>query len=180
MEALAAVRNEETRLLAAGLMRYSSFLAASSSTRPAVPSSESRGGGLKCDWCGKDNHVEAFYYRKKKAQSREGQSRRGGRSSQGPSAADGSARSSLGASATGGSDSGSPQRSSAGSETHEIIRLLSRLVTSTSPGAAGSVTQPSAPIGSAAASQSSTLGSPSMSTPGSSHGSAGWYWPSSL
>ncbi|XP_022685243.1 uncharacterized protein LOC101770506 [Setaria italica] len=123
MEALAAVRNEETRLLTAGLMRYSSVLAVSSSTRPAVPSSESRGGGLKCDWCGKDNHVEAFCYRKKKAQSREGQSRRGGRSSQGPSAPAGSARSSLSASATGGSGSGSPQRSSAGSETQEIIRF---------------------------------------------------------
>ena len=110
--------------------------------------------------------MEAYCYRKKKAQSREGQSRRGGRSSQGPSAPAGSARSSLGASATGGSGSGSPQRSSADSETQEIIRLLSRLVTSTSPGAAGSVTQPSAPIDSATASQSSALGSPSTSTPG--------------
>lgn len=44
--------------------------------------------------------------------------------------------------------------------------MLSHLVSSTPPGAAGSVTQPSAPTGSAAASQYSTLGSPSMFTPG--------------
>nr|XP_034574679.1 sericin-1-like [Setaria viridis] len=113
------------------------------------------------------------------AQSHEGQSRRGVRSSQGTSGTDGSARSSQGTSGTGGSGSGGPQWSSAGFETQEIIRLLSHLVSSTPSGAAGHVTQPFAPTGSAAASQSSTLGPPSTSTSGSSHGSAGWYWLSS-
>jgi hypothetical protein len=44
--------------------------------------------------------------------------------------------------------------------------LLCRLVTSTSPGAVGSVTQPSAFMSSATASQSSALGPPSVPSPG--------------
>jgi hypothetical protein len=44
--------------------------------------------------------------------------------------------------------------------------LLRCLATYTSSGAAGSVTQPSAPTGSATASQSSTLGPPSAPSPG--------------
>jgi hypothetical protein len=44
--------------------------------------------------------------------------------------------------------------------------LLCHLAASTSSGAAGSVTQPSAPTGSATASQSSALGPPSAPSPG--------------
>ncbi|WVZ93714.1 hypothetical protein U9M48_039674 [Paspalum notatum var. saurae] len=80
MEALADVRNEETRLRTAGLLPSVTALAARSSpSRPAVPPSlpssafvppptRGDGGGLHCDYCGKDGHVEAFCYRKKKAQ----------------------------------------------------------------------------------------------------------------
>jgi hypothetical protein len=61
--------------------------------------------------------------------------------------------------------------SSASLETQEILMLLRRLAASTSSGAVGSVTQPSAVIGSATASQSSSL-EPS-STP--SLGTNSWY-----
>ncbi|KAJ1268166.1 hypothetical protein BS78_07G116100 [Paspalum vaginatum] len=82
MEALADVRNEETRLRTAGLLPSASALAARSSpSRPLVPplslpssapasfpsAREGGGGGLHCDYCGKDGHVEALCYRKKKA-----------------------------------------------------------------------------------------------------------------
>ena len=164
MEALAEVRSEETRLHAAGLLQYSSVLAARSSpsaprsssssaaTPPVVPSSVaplsgSRTGGsvLECSHCGKEGHVEAYCYRKRKDQRA-----RSRRFSQG----------------AGSPNTGGSQRSSTGSDTQEIIRLLGRLVASPPPGAASSVTQPSAPTGSAAASQSSVLGSPPPSTSG--------------
>jgi hypothetical protein len=82
-------------------------------------------GGLHCAHCDHDGHVEAFCYRKKKAQAR--------RSSQD----------------TGGTGSGGSERSSAGSETHAILMLLRRLAASMSTGAVGTVTQSSALIGSA-------------------------------
>jgi hypothetical protein len=152
MEALAAVRNEEIRLRDAGLLQSSSssVLAARSSFKVSpppsgapssvVPSSVSGGGGgLKCDWCGRDNHAEAYCYRKK------AQSRRGGRSSQGTSGSN-------------GFGIGGSQRSSAGSETQEMLMLLRHLAASTPAGAASSVTQAPTPAGSATASQSSSLG----------------------
>ena len=90
MEALAAVRNEELRLRSAGLLQSSSssVLAARSSSSTAVTpppkaplsaasSSEGGGGGrLHCDYCGKKTHVEAYCFKKKKAQSRRGGSGR--------------------------------------------------------------------------------------------------------
>jgi hypothetical protein len=94
--------------------------------------------------------VEASYYRKKKAQKAQAC-----RSSQG----------------TGGTGSGGSERSSAGSETQEILMLLRRLVASMPSGVAGSVTQPSAPTGSAIVSQSSALGPPSIPSPGTDS----WY-----
>ncbi|WVZ84521.1 hypothetical protein U9M48_031548 [Paspalum notatum var. saurae] len=83
MDALADVRNEETQLRTAGLLPSASALATRSApSRPAVPPLSSAssapmpspsargegGGGLRCNYCGKDDHVEAFCYRKKKAQ----------------------------------------------------------------------------------------------------------------
>jgi hypothetical protein len=76
MDALAEVRNEETRLQDAGLLLVSSVLASRSSVaRPAalvppVASSAACGPstGLHCDHCGRDRYVDAFCYRKKKAQ----------------------------------------------------------------------------------------------------------------
>jgi hypothetical protein len=77
---LAEVRNEETRLQDAGLLRLSLVLAARSSVaRPATPvslasppiaSSVAHGAStsLHCDHYGRDGHVEAFCYKKKKAQ----------------------------------------------------------------------------------------------------------------
>jgi hypothetical protein len=109
-------------------------------------------GGLHCTQCGRDGHVEAFYYRKKKAQAH---------------------RSSQGTSDTG---SGGFERSSAGSETHEILMLLHHLAASTSTGVVGTVTQSSALIGSAATSQSSTLGPPTAPSPGT----YSWYLDSSV
>jgi hypothetical protein len=50
--------------------------------------------------------------------------------------------------------------SSTDSETQELFMLLRRLAASASSGAVGSVTQSSALIGSATATQSSTLGPP--------------------
>jgi hypothetical protein len=105
IDVLAKVRNEETHLQDAGLLRVSSVLAARSSVArsaaPVPPASLSvapsvvRGAstGLNCDHCDRDGHVKAFCYRKKKAQAR--------RSSQG----------------TGGSSSEGSERSSAGSMT---------------------------------------------------------------
>jgi hypothetical protein len=114
---------------------------------PVVPpSTATRGasGDLYCAHCGRDGHVEAFYYRKKKAQKAQAR-----RSSQG----------------TDGTGSGGSERSSAGSETQEILMLLHHLVASTSIGAVGTVTQSSALIDSAPTSQSSTLGSPTAPSP---------------
>ena len=90
MEALAAVRNEEQRLQNAGLLQSlsSSILAARSSSSsavapppkaplPAAPSSKVGGDGRPhCDYCGKKTHVEAYCFKKKKAQSRRGGSGR--------------------------------------------------------------------------------------------------------
>jgi hypothetical protein len=161
MNALAEVRNEEIRLCDACLLQSGTVLAArssagrSSSARPAAPVSlasppvvhlAARGesGGIHCDHCGRDGHVEAFC-RKKKAQKAQTRC-----SSQG----------------TGGTGYGGSERSFAGSETQEILMLLHHLETSTSSGATGSVTQPSAPTGFATASQSSALGPPYVPSPG--------------
>jgi hypothetical protein len=102
---------------------------------PLVAPSTARSAstGLLCDHCGQDGHVEAFCYRKMKAQKAQAR-----RSSQG----------------TGGSE-----RSSAGSETQELM-LLCRFAASTTSGAIGSVTQPSILTCSTTVSQSSTLGPP--------------------
>jgi hypothetical protein len=86
------------------------------------PAAHGKCGGLHCAHCGHDGHVEAFCYRKKKAQAH--------RSSQGTG--------------FGGSD-----RSSAGLETQEIPMLLRCLAASTSIGVVGTVTRSSALIGSA-------------------------------
>jgi hypothetical protein len=162
IDALAEVRNEEVRLCDAGLLQSATVLAARSSASrssfahptasvplasPLILSHAARGesGGLHCAHRGRDGHVEAFCYRKKKGQKPQAR-----RSSQG----------------TGGTGSGGSKRSSASSETHEILMLLHRLVASTSPGAAGTVTQSSALIGSAPASQSSTLGPHTAPSPG--------------
>jgi hypothetical protein len=89
--------------------------------------------------------VEAFCYRKKKAQKAQAH-----RSSQ----------------STGGSSSRGSERSYVGSETQELLMLLHRLVTSTSSGVVGYVTHPSALTCSTTASQSSTLGSSSAPSSG--------------
>jgi hypothetical protein len=85
MDALAEIRNEEIRLHDAGLLQSATVLVAhssvgrSSSTRlvapvplaspPVVPpTTRGESVGLHCDHCGRDRHVEAFCYRKKKAQ----------------------------------------------------------------------------------------------------------------
>jgi hypothetical protein len=156
MDALAEVRNEVVRLRDAGLLQSAIVLAAhssvsrSSSARPtaSVPLTSppvvppAARGGLHCAHCGRDGHVDTFCYRKKKAQAR--------CSSQG----------------TGGTGSGGSERSFAGSETQEIHMLLRQLAASTSPGAAGTVTQSSTFIGSATASQSFTLGPPTAPSTG--------------
>jgi hypothetical protein len=79
MDALVEVRNEETHLQDVGLLWVSSVLAAHSSVaRPAAPvppasplvaTSAACGAStaLHCDHCGRDGHVEAFCYMKKKA-----------------------------------------------------------------------------------------------------------------
>jgi hypothetical protein len=158
MDALVVVRDEEVCLRDAGLLQSATVLAArssssrSSSARPTAlvslasppvvpPAARGESGGLHCAHCGHDGHVEAFCYRKK-AHAR--------RSSQG----------------TSGTSSGGSKRSSAGSETQEILMLLRHLATSMSPGAAGTMTQSSALIGSATASQFSTLGPPTAHSPG--------------
>jgi hypothetical protein len=160
MDALVEVRNEEVYLRDAGLLQSVTVLAAhssasrSSSARPTAsvplastpvvpPAARGESGGLHCAHCGRDGHVKAFCYRKKKAQA------------------------SYSSHGTVGTSSGGSNRSSAGSETHEILRLLRRLATSTSTGAVGTVTQSSALIDSTTASQSFTLGphtAPSLGT----------------
>jgi hypothetical protein len=166
MYVLAEVRNEEVHLRDAGLLQPATVLAARSpasrslSARPTAsmplasppvvpPAARGESDGLHCDHCGHDGHVEAFCYRKKKAQKAQAH-----RSSQG----------------TGGTGSGGAKRSSTGSETREILMLLRRLAASTSTGVVGTVTQSSALIGSATASQSSTLGPPIVPSPGT------YYW----
>jgi hypothetical protein len=162
MDALAEVRNEEVHLHDADLLQSAIVLVArssagcSSSAHPTAPmplasppvvppAARGESGGLHCDHCGRDVYVEAFCYRKKKAQKAH------------------ACRSSHGTSGTGSEGS---ERSSAGSETQEILMLLCHLATSTSSGVAGSVTQPSTPTGSATASQSSALGPPFVSSLG--------------
>jgi hypothetical protein len=158
MDALAEVRKEEVRLRDVSLLQSATVLAAHSSTsrssyaRPTAsvplasppvvpPAVRGESGGLHFAHYGRDGHVEAICYRKKKAQAR--------RSSQG----------------IGGTGSGECE-SYAGSETQEILMLLRHLVASTSTGAVGTVTQSSALTDSATASQSSTLGPHTASSPG--------------
>jgi hypothetical protein len=86
MDALTEVRNEEVRLLDPGLLQSATVLAARSSAshfssaRPTAlvslaspsvvpPATRDESGGLHCAHCGRDGHVEAFCYRKKKAQA---------------------------------------------------------------------------------------------------------------
>jgi hypothetical protein len=150
MDALTEVHNEKIRLCDAGLLQSTTILTGHSSA------GRSRllvllllchfphlrlfllllvvSVGLHCDHCARDGHVEAFCYRKKKDQKAQAH-----HSSQG----------------TDGTGSGGSHRSSAGSETQEIIMLLHRLAASTSSGAVRSMTQPSALTGAANASQSS-------------------------
>jgi hypothetical protein len=140
--ALAEVHNEDTCLQDAGLLRVSLVLATHFLVaRPAIPVppaspsialSTTRGesDGFHCDHCGQDGHVEAFCYRKKKAQKAQ------------------ACRSSQGTSGT--SSRGS--KSSTDLETQEILMLLHRLAASTSSRAIGSVTQPSTLTGSTTAS----------------------------
>jgi hypothetical protein len=161
MDALAEVHNEETRLCDAGLLQSYVVLAGrssagrSSSARPAAPmplasppvvppAARGESVGLHCDHCGRDGHVEAFCYRKKKPQKAQAR-----RSSQG----------------TGGIGSVGSE-SSTDSETQGILMLLHRLMASTSVGAVGFVTQSSALTGSATVSQSSTSGPLSSPSPG--------------
>ncbi|WVZ71148.1 LOW QUALITY PROTEIN: hypothetical protein U9M48_019768 [Paspalum notatum var. saurae] len=167
IDALAAVRNEEIRLRSAGLLPSMSALAARSApSRPAVPSLSSPspapvpspsgrggGGGLHCDYCGKDGHVEAFYYREKKAQFRS-QTRP---ASQNPPVSQPSGSASAGAS----------QRSSIDPVTQEMLMLLRRLAASSSSGTASVATRTGSPEFRRRFS-SSTRG-----PPGSSHGSPG-------
>jgi hypothetical protein len=110
MDALAEVRNEETRLrdaviLQSGIVLAARFLAGRfSSARPAAPvplasslvvppATHDESVGLPCDHCGQDGHVEAFCYKKKNAQKAQTH-----RSSQG----------------TGGTGSGGSKRNSTG------------------------------------------------------------------
>jgi hypothetical protein len=89
MDALAEIHNEETHLHDASLLQSSTILAArslvglSSTTRPAAPvplasppvvppTAHGESVGLHC---GRDGHVEAFYYKKKKAQKAQAQAR---------------------------------------------------------------------------------------------------------
>jgi hypothetical protein len=86
MDALVVVYNEEVRLRDVGLLQSATILAPrssasrSSSTRPTAlvplasppvvpPAARCESGGLHCAHCGHDGHVEAFCYRKKKAQA---------------------------------------------------------------------------------------------------------------
>jgi hypothetical protein len=84
MDALAEVHNEETRLRDAGLLQSTTILDArssaggSSSSHPTTslplasplvvpPTAHGESIGFHCDHCGRDGHVEAFCYKKKKA-----------------------------------------------------------------------------------------------------------------
>jgi hypothetical protein len=167
MDALVEVHNEEVHLRDAGLLQSATVLAArslasrSSSARPTAsvplasppvvpPAAHGESGGLHCAHCGRDDHMEEFCYRKKKAQKAQTHY-----SSQG----------------TGGTDFGGSERSSAGLQTQEILMLLRRLEVSTSTGVVGTVTQSSALIGSAPTSQSYILGP--LTAPSS--GTYSWY-----
>jgi hypothetical protein len=148
MDALIEVHNEEIHLRDAGLLQSGIVLAARSSVgRSSSTSLAAHGesGGLHCDHYGHDGHLEAFCYRKKKAQKAQAH-----HSSQG----------------TGGTGSRGFERSSAGSETQEILKLLHCLAVSMSSGVAGSVTQLSTLTSSATASQSYALGPSSTPSPG--------------
>jgi hypothetical protein len=85
MDDLAEVYSEEIFLLDASLLQSATVLVACStvghslSARPTAPvplasppvvplATRGESGGLHCDHCGRDGHVEAFCYRKKKAQ----------------------------------------------------------------------------------------------------------------
>jgi hypothetical protein len=133
MDALAEVHKEETRLRDVDLLQSSTILVAcssagrSSSARPAAPvphafspvvphAARDESVDLHCDHCGRDGHLEAFCYRKRKAHKAQAH-----HFSQG----------------TGGTGSGGSERSSTGSETQEILMLLHRLVASTSTGVVG-------------------------------------------
>jgi hypothetical protein len=82
MDALDKVHNEEIHLCDASLLQSVTILAArSSSARPTAsmplasppvvpPAPRGESGGLHCDHYGHNRHVEAFCYRKKKAQTR--------------------------------------------------------------------------------------------------------------
>jgi hypothetical protein len=149
MDALAEVHNEETRLHDADLLQRATILVGRSSSTCSVapvplasppivpPATHGESVGLHCDHCGRDGHVVAFCYRKRKAQKAQTH-----RSSQG----------------TGGTSLGGSKRSSASSDTQEILMLFHRLVASTLVGVVGSVTQSSPFIGSAIASQSFSFG----------------------
>ncbi|WVZ48897.1 hypothetical protein U9M48_000291 [Paspalum notatum var. saurae] len=160
IDALTDVRNEETRLRSAGLLPSVSALAAHSApSRPAVappslpssataPSPSARGGGgggLHCDYCGKDGHVEAFCYRKKKAQ----------RSQTRPAS-----QTSLASQPSASTSAGVSQRSSTDPVTQEMLMLLRRLAASSPSGTASIATLPTGSSGSATASQSSAQGPP--------------------
>jgi hypothetical protein len=84
MDALTEVHNEEIHLHDVDLLRFATVLVACSSaghslsTRLAAPVplathsvvppiAHGESVGLHCDHCGRDEHVEAFYYRKKKS-----------------------------------------------------------------------------------------------------------------
>jgi hypothetical protein len=79
MDALVVLRNQEIRLWDAGLLRISFVLLTRSSvacptalmplaSSPiALPVAHGESIGLHCDQCGRDGHVDAFCYRKKKA-----------------------------------------------------------------------------------------------------------------
>jgi hypothetical protein len=79
MDALAEVRNKETRLQDVSLLLISSVLAARSlvahpaapvpQASPPIAPSIARGAStnLHCDHCDRDGYVDAFCYRKKKA-----------------------------------------------------------------------------------------------------------------
>jgi hypothetical protein len=167
MDALTDIRNKEVHLYDVGLLQSSTVLAAcssasrSSSAHPAAPmplaspsvvppGARGERGGLHCDHCGRNRHVKAFCYRKKKAHTAQAH-----HSSQG----------------TGDTGSGGSERSFTGSETQEILMLLHHLAASTSSGAAGSVTQSFAPTCSITTSQYSALGPPSAP----SLGTDPWY-----
>ena len=119
------------------------------SSAPAPPPSARGGGGLHCDYCGKDGHVEAFCYRKKKAQ----------RSQTRPAS-----QTSLASQPSASTSAGVSQRSSTDSVNQEMLMLLRRLAASSPSGTASVVTLLSGSPGSAAASQSSTQGPPGTNT----------------